>query len=110
MRGTKNIEKIKKEIKKYSEFCQKVLLECLKIPVGEVRTYKWIARKIGHPKAYRAVGNILSKNPFSPIIPCHRVIRSDGKLGGYSKGIDKKISLLKKEKALNIIKLKYVYS
>jgi O-6-methylguanine DNA methyltransferase len=63
-------------------------------------TYKQIAEKIGSPKAARAVGTALSKNPFAPIIPCHRVIRSDGKLGGYSArgGIKKKLEMIKSER------------
>lgn len=90
---------IKQKIKKYPEFYQKVWRECLKIPVGETTTYGEIAKKIGRPKAARAVGKALAKNPFAPIIPCHRVVRKDGKPGGYSAkgGIRKKISLLKAE-------------
>lgn len=84
-----------------NEFTRKVWDACREIPEGEVRTYKWIAGKIGHPKAYRAVGSALAKNPFAPHVPCHRVIRSDGKPGGYSGrgGIGGKIRLLRKEKA-----------
>ncbi len=70
------------------------------IPYGETRTYKWVAERIGKPKAARAVGQALKKNPYPEIIPCYRVICSDGKLGGYSKGIQKKKKLLKKEKAI----------
>ena len=68
------------------------------IPRGKTLSYKEVARLAGNPKAYRAVGNILSKN-FDPAIPCHRVIRSDGKPGGYNRGSKKKAALLKKEKA-----------
>ncbi|OIO73497.1 MAG: hypothetical protein AUJ85_07895, partial [Elusimicrobia bacterium CG1_02_37_114] len=84
----------------YPKFYKKVWIECMKIPEGETRTYKQIAEKIGHPKAYRAVGSALAGNPFAPFIPCHRVIRSDGKLGNYSGpgGIKEKKSLLKKER------------
>ena len=97
------LRKISKEkdlpgFKCYPKFYQKVWLACSKIPFGETRTYKWIAKKIGSPNAARAVGRALSKNPFAPIIPCHRVIRSDGKLGGYSKGTKMKLELLNKEK------------
>jgi methylated-DNA-[protein]-cysteine S-methyltransferase len=81
-----------------SAFNIKVWAQCLKIPEGEVRTYKWLAEKIGHPKAYRAVGNALASNPFAPAVPCHRVIRSDGSPGGYSGGVKKKIVMLEKEK------------
>ena len=57
------------------------------IPYGELRSYKWIASEIGNPDAVRAVGNAVGENPVPPIIPCHRVIRSDGRLGGFSSGI-----------------------
>lgn len=66
------------------------------IPRGSVLTYKKVAEKIGKPKAYRAVGNILNKN-INLKIPCHRVVRSDRKIGGYNRGVGRKESLLKKE-------------
>lgn len=66
------------------------------IPRGEVLTYKEVARRAGRPKACRAVGSILSKN-FDPSVPCHRVIRSDGKLGGYNRGARVKVRMLKGE-------------
>ena len=71
-----------------------------KIPKGQVRTYLEVAKGIGKPKAYRAVANAVGKNPYPPKIPCHRVIRSDGSLGGYSGkgGIRKKRQLLRSEK------------
>ena len=74
--------------------------EIKKIPSGETRTYKTIANLIGKPNSFRAVGNAVAKNPFPLIIPCHRVVRSDGKLGGYSGpgGIATKRKLLLKEK------------
>ena len=68
------------------------------IPHGGTMTYKEVARKAGKPKAYRAVGNILHENS-DPSIPCHRVIRSDGSIGGYNKGIKKKKALLAREAA-----------
>jgi methylated-DNA-[protein]-cysteine S-methyltransferase len=67
------------------------------IPYGETRTYKWLAGKIGKPNASRAVGQALSRNPIPIIIPCHRIIESDGSLGGYSGGIDIKRRLLDME-------------
>jgi len=67
-----------------------------KVPRGKVTTYKAIANKL-NTKAYRAVGQALNKNPNPIKVPCHRVINSNGKLGGYSKGIKKKIQLLKQE-------------
>jgi len=68
-----------------------------KIPKGKVLNYKQVAQLTGSPRAWRAVGNILNKNPDPKTIPCHRVIRSDGKIGGYKNGVKKKIALLKKE-------------
>ncbi|MEW5950932.1 MAG: MGMT family protein [Elusimicrobia bacterium] len=94
------LKKLKKEIKKYPAFYAKVWMAALKIPYGETRSYKWLAEKIGRPNSARAVALALKKNPFAPFVPCHRVIRSDGSLGGYSGpgGIKAKIRLLKKEK------------
>ena len=77
-------------------FAEKVYTVVRKIPKGKTMTYKQVARKAGRPRAYRAVGTILSKN-FDPKIPCHRVIRSDGKVGGYNRGVNRKKLLLKKE-------------
>ena len=70
-----------------------------KIPRGSVKTYSQVAKGIGKPLAARAVANAIGKNPFAPKIPCHRVIRSDGSLGGYSGkgGIKTKKLLLKNE-------------
>ncbi len=67
-----------------------------KIPKGEVMTYKMVAALAGRPKAYRAVGNLLNKN-YDERIPCHRVVRSDGKTGGYNRGAIKKQMILKQE-------------
>ena len=90
-----------KKISKTSStlFQKKVWLELSKIPKGETRTYKEIAIAIGHPKSARAVANACGKNPQPIKIPCHRVIRSDGKLGGYSApgGTATKRRLLKEE-------------
>ena len=71
----------------------------MKIPKGTVKTYSQVAKGIGKPLAVRAVANAIGKNPYAPRIPCHRVIRSDGSLGGYSGkgGIKTKKLLLKKE-------------
>ena len=82
-------------------FQRSVLLECAKIPKGETRSYAQIARAIGKPKASRAVGNALAKNPLAPLIPCHRVIKSDGRPGGYSAkgGAERKRALLSMEGA-----------
>ena len=82
-----------------TKFQISVWKELKKIPMGETRTYKEIAIALGNPTAARAVANACGKNPYPEIIPCHRVIRSDGGLGGYSGngGINKKKDLLQKE-------------
>jgi methylated-DNA-[protein]-cysteine S-methyltransferase len=67
-----------------------------KIPKGRVTTYKIIAEKLG-TKAYRAVGNACNRNPYSPEVPCHRVVSSSGKIGGFASGPGKKIEILKTE-------------
>ena len=77
-------------------FKQKVFSVVKKIPKGSVLTYGEVARRAGHPRAARAVGSILTTN-FDPKIPCHRVIRSDGSLGGHNRGVKKKRQLLKQE-------------
>jgi len=80
-------------MKNFNERCYAVLK---KVPKGKVTTYKAIAKKL-NSKAYRAVGNAMNKNPYAPQVPCHRVINSDGKLGGFASGIKNKIKLLKSE-------------
>tara|TARA_B100001287_G_scaffold155744_1_gene131010 strand:+ start:1007 stop:1282 length:276 start_codon:yes stop_codon:yes gene_type:complete len=82
-----------------TNFQRTVWKEISKIPFGETRTYKDLATAIGKPNSSRAVANACGKNPYPVIIPCHRVIRSDGKLGGYSGvgGVKKKKELLKLE-------------
>ena len=78
-------------------FYQKVLLTVMKIPYGEVRTYQEIAIKTGSPNAYRAVGSANAKNLIPIIIPCHRVVATNGNLGGYGGGLSIKKYLLKME-------------
>ncbi|MCB4790718.1 MAG: MGMT family protein [Elusimicrobia bacterium] len=89
-------------MKLYPKFYRAVWLACSKIPKGKTLSYKELAVKIGRPKAFRAVGLALKKNPFAPIIPCHRVIGSKGGLVGYSGpgGIQNKRKMLKEEKAI----------
>lgn len=86
-------------MRKTTLFQRKVWLYLKKIPRGKVKTYSDVAKAIGKPLAVRAVANAIAKNPYSPRIPCHRVIRSDGSLGGYSGkgGVKTKKLLLKKE-------------
>ena len=82
-----------------TEFQVKVWLAIAKIPTGEVRTYKQLAKAIKKPKAIRAVANACGKNPYPIKIPCHRVVGSNGYLGDYSGkgGIKQKKNLLRKE-------------
>ena len=82
-----------------TRFQLKVWTYLRKIPRGSVKTYSQVAKAIGIPLAVRAVANAIGKNPYPPKIPCHRVIRSDGSLGGYSGkgGVKTKRFLLKKE-------------
>jgi len=77
-------------------FTEKVYIITKKIPEGRVSTYCEIAKTL-NSKAYRAVGSALHKNPYAPIVPCHRVINSDGRIGGFASGTENKIKLLKKE-------------
>jgi methylated-DNA-[protein]-cysteine S-methyltransferase len=78
-------------------FQEKVYSLCKKIPKGKVTTYKIIGRKLGkRGQIYRAVGRVLNKNPHKSV-PCHRVIKSDGSVGGFAKGTKKKIQMLRKE-------------
>lgn len=82
-----------------TDFQKKVWNELIKIPYGETRTYKDIARSINVPQGYRAVGNALNKNPVLIVIPCHRVIGSDGKLTGFRGGLELKAKLLELERS-----------
>ncbi len=72
------------------------------IPYGETRSYAWVAEQIKKPRAMRAVGQALGKNPLPIIVPCHRVVASDGKLGGFSGGLEMKRYLLSLEAEANI--------
>lgn len=67
------------------------------VPAGSVITYKGLAKLINHPNAYRAVGSAMNKNPFAPRVPCHRVVKSNGELGGLADDISVKIKRLQKE-------------
>lgn len=80
-----------------SKFCRQVYAVVAKIPRGKTMSYRQVAEAIGRHGASRAVGNALNKNPFSPHVPCHRVIRSDGTLGGFAHGTKRKIELLVRE-------------
>jgi methylated-DNA-[protein]-cysteine S-methyltransferase len=82
------------------EFTARVYQAVLSIPFGQVRSYKWVAEQSGSPGAYRAVGQVLKRNPYPLIIPCHRVVNSDRKAGGYIFGTKQKIFLLTLEKEI----------
>jgi O-6-methylguanine DNA methyltransferase len=85
------------DLRHLSAFERAVLLKILQIPRGEVRPYAWVAREIGHPRAVRAVGSALGRNPIPLFIPCHRVVRSDGSAGEYVFGRDLKRAVLAAE-------------
>ena len=85
-----------------TEFQKKVWQQLMQIPYGATISYQMLAENIGNPKAVRAVGKANGSNPVSIIIPCHRVINSNGKLGGYSGGLDIKEKLLELEGGLSL--------
>lgn len=122
-RDDKRFTSLKKDLKEYfggeevdfrkyaldissgTEFQRKVWKKLLGIPYGKTRSYKWLAEQAGTPNGYRAVGGANGKNPIPIIIPCHRVINSNGSLGGYSGGVWIKEWLLKLEKGHGIYRL-----
>lgn len=84
--------------KKVTDFQQSVYDILIKVPSGKVTTYKEIGNALGKDgNIYRAIGQALNKNPFAPIVPCHRVVASDGSLGGFADGSAAKVALLEKE-------------
>ncbi|MDP8923216.1 MAG: MGMT family protein [Chloroflexota bacterium] len=85
------------DLRSVSEFERAVLTKALEIPRGEVRTYGWIAREIGRPRAVRAVGMALGRNPIPLLIPCHRVVYADYSIGNYAFGTPMKQALLAAE-------------
>ena len=85
------------------DFQRRVLEAARHIPFGEARPYAWIAARIGHPRAVRAVGTALGRNPVPLILPCHRVWRSDGGLGGYIFGADVKDRLAALERTTPVL-------
>jgi len=78
-------------------FQRKVWQSLQKVPYGETRSYSWLAQQVGRPRAIRAVGNANGKNPFSLVVPCHRIIHKSGGLGGYTGGLHIKRHLLNLE-------------
>jgi len=94
LRGVPVDFNVEVDISSLGMFTRQVLSELRNIPYGEVRSYGWLAAKIGYKGAARAVGQALKRNPIPIIIPCHRVIRGDGDLGGFSMGVRIKERLL----------------
>jgi methylated-DNA-[protein]-cysteine S-methyltransferase len=90
-----------------TEFQKKVLIATLSIKKGQTKTYKEIARQIGNDHAYRAVGTALKKNPLPILIPCHRVVKSDGHIGNYNTGGKSRKILLLKAEGVNVNSFKY---
>ena len=78
------------------QFEERCYIILKKVPKGKLTTYKAIAEAL-ETKAYRAVGNAMNKNPYAPKVPCHRVVKSDGRIGGFAFGIKKKMKMLKSE-------------
>lgn len=83
-----------------TDFAKRVYKAVLSIPLGEVRSYKWVASEAGSAGAWRAVGTILKNNPYPLVVPCHRVVKSDKKTGGYVFGIKNKRMLLDLEREI----------
>ena len=82
----KSAVKVPLDLEQLPDFERQVLMKTLEIPRGEVRPYAWVAAELGRPLAVRAVGNALARNPIPFVIPCHRVVRSDGRIGNYGAG------------------------
>jgi methylated-DNA-[protein]-cysteine S-methyltransferase len=95
--AVKTEEDVRRYLSDKTEFEKEVLAATFKIPRGKVSTYKRIAEKVGKPRAYRAVANALHKNPLHPVVPCHRVVRSDGRFGGERNAAESRRKLVEKE-------------
>ncbi len=93
-----NFNDTKLDLSSATPFQKKVWGITRRIPYGETMSYRWVAEQIGKPSATRAVGQALARNPLPIIIPCHRIVASDGSLGGYSGGLEMKRTLLRLEK------------
>ena len=97
LRGSRDLPAI--DLSGATAFEREVLAVTARIPAGEVRPYGWVAREAGRPRAVRAVGTVLARNPVPLLVPCHRVVRSDGHLGQYLLGSAAKATLLRGEDA-----------
>jgi O-6-methylguanine DNA methyltransferase len=103
LRGQRAFFSVPVDLSEVPEFQRRVLEAARQIPFGEARPYAWIAERIGHPHAVRAVGTALGRNPVPLIVPCHRVWRSDGGLGGYLFGVGVKRRLLELERSTPVL-------
>lgn len=96
-RAKKPLPPLKPDLSKLTDFERKVIKAVMKVPPGKTTTYATIAARVGKPGGARAVGNVMARNPFPIIVPCHRVIRTDGTLGGFAYGAGLKRRLLETE-------------
>jgi O-6-methylguanine DNA methyltransferase len=97
--GTRTFFSVPVDLSKVPPFERAALEVASQIPYGEVRSYKWIAQRLGRPDAARAVGSAMAGNPVPLMVPCHRVVKTDGGLGGYSFGLIQKEALLNLERS-----------
>ncbi len=103
LRGQRAFFRVPVDLAAVPDFQRRVLQAAAHIPFGEGRPYAWVAARIGHPRAVRAVGTALGKNPVPLIVPCHRVWRSDGSVGGYIFGTDVKDRLAALERTTPVL-------
>ncbi len=103
LRGLRSFFTVPVDLSVVAPFQRSVLDATATIPFGEVRSYRWIAERIGSAKAVRAVGTALRTNPVSIVVPCHRVLRTDGSLGGYALGLELKTRLLDLERQTPVL-------
>jgi O-6-methylguanine DNA methyltransferase len=103
LRGQRVYFSVPVDLAAVPEFQAKVLRAATAIPFGQAQPYAWVARRIGHPGAVRAVGTALGKNPVPLIVPCHRVLKSDGGVGGYIFGTRLKARLLEIERTTPVL-------
>jgi methylated-DNA-[protein]-cysteine S-methyltransferase len=99
--GRRREFELEPDLARLPDFQRTVLDELIRVPFGEVTTYGALAGRVGRPRAARAVGGALNRNPIAIVVPCHRVVGSTGSLVGYAGGIDKKLALLRLEGALD---------
>ena len=98
--GRRHVFELPLDLRALPEFTVAVLRELARVPYGETTTYGALAAKVGHPRAARAVGTIMNRNRIPIVLPCHRVVGSNGSLVGYAGGLDRKVQLLELENAI----------